>query len=171
MQLLTGSVDAAFGNEAEASFVIALIVMFAIGVIFMLLSVTVYAMAMFTIARNEGYDKPWLAFIPVVNLLMIPILVEYDVHEQLRGHFVKVFVVACAVSLLLGGFLPFLVWVPTVLVYYGFYFIADRYSERPIIHMVLLVLTGGASLAFQLFRFRNRDSLYEEKQEYDLATS
>ena len=34
------------------------------------------ALAWSTIARKLGYDKPWLAWIPVVNLFLIPILAK-----------------------------------------------------------------------------------------------
>lgn len=167
MSLVYGAVDIGFSNEVEASFFIVLLALFTIGLIFILLSFTLYAWAMFGIARKEGLSKPWLALIPVVNLLMIPRLVEYDVHEQMQGHFVKIFAATYAVSLLFGGMIPLIFVIPSALLYYGFYFIADRYSERPWLHMVLLVVTGGASLAFQLFRFRKRESLYED--EFDLA--
>lgn len=167
MQMLHGAVGAGFSSEVEATFFIVVIGLLALVAVFSLLAFTAYAVAMYKIARNEGYSKPWLAFLPFVNMMMIPILTNYDVHLRLQGHFVKVFAAVYALAIILGAYFPFGFLIPTLLLYYGFYFIADRYSERPVIHMVLLVLTGGTSLAFQLYRFRNRDSLYDD--EFDLA--
>ena len=50
--------------------------------------------------------------------------------------------------------------IPTFLMYYAFFFIADKYSERAVLHLVLAILTGGISMAFSLFAFRKRESLY-----------
>jgi len=37
-----------------------------------------YALVLSTIAKKLRYDKPWLAWIPIVNLALYPILAEYD---------------------------------------------------------------------------------------------
>lgn len=48
-------------------------------VLFLILSFYLYwAFAFYTIAKKLGYDKPWLAFIPVANAFLLPILAEKE---------------------------------------------------------------------------------------------
>ena len=52
-----------------------------LGVLFFFVVVGFYvywAFAYMTIAKKLGYDKPWLAWIPVANLFLIPILAEKE---------------------------------------------------------------------------------------------
>lgn len=47
--------------------------------IFIGLALYVYgALAMMTIAKKLGYDKPWLAWIPIANMFLLPILAEKE---------------------------------------------------------------------------------------------
>lgn len=119
------------------------------------------AMGLYHLAQSEEVGKAWLAWIPVVNVFMIPILTEDDVLEPIQGYFTIIFIVVLGLGILLTGMVPFVIFAPFVLLYYGFYFIADRYSERPVIHVLITVLTFGLALPVQLFRFRDRESLYE----------
>lgn len=41
---------------------------------FMIMFFVYLAFAWMTIAKKLGYDKPWLAWIPIVNIFLIPIL-------------------------------------------------------------------------------------------------
>jgi len=48
-------------------------------VMFFVISVAVYvymALTLMTIARKLKYDKPWLAWIPIANLFLLPILAK-----------------------------------------------------------------------------------------------
>lgn len=126
-----------------------------IGFIFYVLQ----AIGLYKIATKQGYDKPWLAWIPFVNIFMIPILVEDEVHESIRGKFTMIFGISFAASVVLGFFLPFLSFIPTILTYYGFYLIAVRYSEQPVVHLVIAVLTLGLTMPFQLLRFGSKEPL------------
>lgn len=170
--------------EATGIMLVFLIGVFVISGLLSLLMYIVYGIGAFRIAKNEGYDKPWLAWIPYANMFMIPILVEYDVHERLKGKFTKVFgvlfLLAFGISITIGLvsplmetmsipmpivllillFMLFIGFLPSFLLVYGFYFLADRYSERPVVHVIVLLVSFGASLPFQLFRFGNRESLY-----------
>lgn len=53
----------------------------ALGTIFFVIVLAVYvyfAWAWMTIAKKLGYDKPWLAWIPIANLFLFPILAKKD---------------------------------------------------------------------------------------------
>lgn len=126
-----------------------------------LICYVVQAMALYKIAENQGYDKPWLAWVPVINSFMLPILVEDDVHEPLQGKFTWIYGISIVVSLIGAFFIPFITFIPTLLMYYAFFAIANRFSERPVVHLLVAIITLGLAIPFQLFRFRNRESLYE----------
>lgn len=149
-----------------------------IGFVISLLMYVFYGIGMSKIAKNEGHPAPWLAWVPIANIFMVPSSVEADVHGWLKGKFTKVNVVVYLLSLVLSFGVSFLVqflpieWVlfvyvpslllmflPTLLLAYGFYFLVARYSENTVLHMVLAILTSGASVPFQLFRWRNREPI------------
>lgn len=121
------------------------------------------AIGLYGIAKNQGYDKPWLAWVPFANYVLLAILVEDDVYETFKGKFAIVFTIAFVTSIVLGSFIPFVSIIPTLLMFYAMYFIFDRYSNNVGVNMVIMIITGGAAVPFQLFRYRNRESLYSEK--------
>jgi len=54
-------------------------VLIAMGTMLIFLGLIIYvymALAWMTIAKKLGYDKPWLAWIPIANLFLIPILAK-----------------------------------------------------------------------------------------------
>lgn len=141
-----------------------------------LLMYVFYGLGMSKIAENEGRAYAWLAWVPIVNLFMIPMSVESDVHGWLKGRFTKVnvwvYILALAVSFTLSFAVPFmpvelalllyipsflLMLIPSFLLLYGFYFLTVRYSDNVIWHLLLAIATSGAAVPFQLFRWRNRE--------------
>ena len=167
----------AFGDALEM-FMIGFLVLMAVGLLLTLIMYIFYGLGMSRIAENEGYSKPWLAWVPIANLFMIPLNVESDVHGWMRGRFTKLFAVVYIVTVILGAVVPnilatldtglglalyvplwLIMLVPSLMLAYGFYFIVARYSEQRALHMVIMVITLGYSVPFQLFRFRNRESL------------
>ena len=72
-ELLTSLLGAGLGATAFAMIAgMALILL----IVFLVVYVFV-ALAMSTIARKLNYSKPWLAWIPIANVFLIPILADY----------------------------------------------------------------------------------------------
>jgi hypothetical protein len=72
-ELLTSLLGAGLGAAAFA-----MIAGMAMILLIVFLVVYVFsALVMSTIARKLGYNKPWLAWIPIANLFLIPILADY----------------------------------------------------------------------------------------------
>lgn len=153
-----GSADSGLGFLL-ASFAIFFLIM-------MLLSLVLYviqAIALMGISKNVGFDKGWLAWIPIANGFVMPMLVEDDVHESMRGRFTLIYGISLVATLLLGGFIPFISLVPTVMSYYAFYIITKWYSERHVAHLVISIVTLGFSIPFSLLRFKNRSVIGKER--------
>lgn len=134
-----------------------------LSLLFALIMYVVYAIAMSRIAENEGYDKPWLAWVPIVNTLLIPLLVEKDVVPNMRGRFTLIYVASLVVCIPLAMLVPvigtLIGFIPSLLFYYAFYLLANRYSNQPGVHMLAVILLGSLLLPFQLFRFSSREAL------------
>lgn len=129
---------------------------FLIIIVVSLVLYVIQAVALMKIAQTAGSDKGWLAWIPIANGFVMPMLVEDDVHESMRGKFTMIYAGALIGSFLLSAFIPFVSFIPTLLVYYAFYLIAKWFSEKHMVHLVVAILTLGISMPFSLFRFRNR---------------
>lgn len=132
-ELFTGS-----GNAAAATGFLAFLAAFAMVAIVIFLAVYVYmAFAWMTIARKLGYDKPWIAWIPLVNFFLLPILAK---KEWAWGFILLVPIVNIVFATIwtwniyeqrkypgwlslvgLGGFIPFLQWLagPAAMVIQG----------------------------------------------------
>ncbi|HLR70965.1 MAG TPA: hypothetical protein VK085_05995 [Pseudogracilibacillus sp.] len=116
------------------------------------------AIGLFKIAKREGKaDIAWLAWIPVVNTFLMTLLVENDVHKDIRGKFTLIYGIAFVLSIIAGSFIPFIGLVPMVLFFYAFYFIAKKYSDNPVLHLVIGIVTIGFAVPIQIFIFRNRE--------------
>ncbi len=139
---------------------------FALLIIMVIVALILYvfqAIGLFTIAKREGKaDMAWLAWIPIVNSFLLMLLVEDEVHQEIRGKLTLFYGIAFVVSLLLGGFIPFISFIPLLMIIYAFYFLAKRYSDNPVMHMVIAIITIGLSVAIQIFIFRNRERVNPE---------
>ena len=136
-------------------------------VITMLLSLVFYviqAVALMKIAKNVGSDKGWMAWIPIANNFVMPMLVEDDVHESMKGKFTLIFGVSLVSSILLSWIVPFITFVPTILMYYAFYIITKWYSEKHVAHLAIAIVTLGISIPISLFRFRNREIIGRQSE-------
>jgi len=123
------------------------------------------AIGLYNIAKHDGNDKAFLAWFPVVNVILMAMIVDRDVHKPLRGKFAIIMGVVMALSILLSAKTMFISFLSFALVIYAFYFIAERYSKNVIANVVVAVLTLGIAMSIQLFRFRNRKPVY--KVEFD----
>lgn len=114
----------------------------------------------YKIAKNEGRGNiAWLAWIPIANVFLLPVLVEDDVHEQVRGKFVLIFIITFVASFILGMFFTPFAFMTTIVYLYGFYFLAAKYSNNAVVHLVISIVTLGISVPFSVFRFRNREPI------------
>lgn len=146
-----------FKNMEEVFLVLALVIL-AIFLVSIILYV-IQAIALSTIAKNNGYENWWIAWIPIANSFLIPILVKDDVHESVRGNFILIYGITFVGSALLSGFIPFAGIFLAALNYYAFYILANWYSKNAVAHLIIGVVTFGLSIPFSLLRFRNRERI------------
>lgn len=132
-------------------------------VFFIVVAIILYvlqAIGLFKIAKREGKsDIAWLAWIPIISQFLMTLLVEDDVHPNLRGKFTLLYGVAFVLSMILSSFVFFVTFIPAAMIFYAFYFIAKRYSTNAVLHLVISIITIGISIPIQLFMFRNRDMI------------
>lgn len=130
---------------------------------FFLIGILLYVLngiGFFKIAKKEGRgDIAWLAWIPIANLFLLPVLVENDVHEQVRGKFMLIFSITFVASFIFSFIFTPLGFMSSVVYLYGFYFLAAKYSNNAVVHLVIGVVTLGMSIPFSVFRFRNREAI------------
>lgn len=129
------------------------IIVFLLGLIFAVTLYLLKAIALHKIANRQGLDFGWIAWIPLVNLILIPALVENDVHDSLKGKSVMIYVVTALATLI-----PIIGPVAGIVLYvlnlYFFYILVNKYSGSAPLHTILfglLVFTGP----FTLFFIRN----------------
>lgn len=119
-----------------------------------------YALGMFKIAKTLGRgDMAFLAWIPLAQTFLLPLVVENDVHEGLRGKFTLVYAISWLASILLGMFFAPFSFISIVVFLYGFHILASRFSANALAHTIIGVVTLGISVPVSLFRFRNREPI------------
>lgn len=130
-----------------------IVLFFIISIIFYFL----YAIGMFKITKRDGRaDLAWLAWIPLAQMFLIPLLVEDDVHESMRGKFTLVFGIVFVGSFIISFFISAIYIVYYAVLLYGFYFVANRYSKNAIVHVVIAAITLGSTIPISIFMFRNK---------------
>lgn len=117
------------------------------------------AIALTRIAKREGFDKGWFAWIPILNGFVIPMMIEDEVHESLKGKFTLVYGICFAASVLLSGFIPFVGLAASVLAFYAFYILMERYSTHAVIHLVIAVVTLGITMPISLLMVSGRQNM------------
>lgn len=116
-----------------------------------------YALGMFKIAKTLGRDDmAFLAWIPIAQTFLLPLVVENDVHEGIRGKFTLVYAVSWLASIFLAMFYTPFTFISMIVLLYGFHVLALRFSENALAHTIIGVVTLGVSVPISLFRFRNR---------------
>lgn len=142
-----------------AFFAFFLFIMFIALILFVL-----QAIGLFKMAKREGKgDIAWLAWIPIISQFLMTLLVERNVHPGLRGKYTLLFAVAVVLSFITGYFIPFISLIPFIMLLYAFYFIAEKYSINPVLHIVIATITIGAAIPIQIFIFRNREVIGAEE--------
>lgn len=131
------------------------------------------AIGLFKMIKNEGRpDLAWLAWIPIASNFLIMLIVENEVHKQLRGKMLIIYGISLVGSIVfvnffnVFGFIPlfifgyivmfFIGFVPMIVFYYAFFFLVKEFSPNSILHTVIAVITFGAAIPIYIFIFRNR---------------
>lgn len=138
-----------------------------IGLLILIAFYILNAIAVSAIAKKNGYDKHWLAWIPFANAFVLPILVKNHVNEIFKGNFVVVFAVTYALSIIFSDSFGLAI-IPGILTYYAFFIVTKWYSRNPGWHLFLSIITLGISMPISLLRFKNRENLFAEVQEKDV---
>ena len=137
---------------------------FAMGIVFYILQ----AIGLFKIAKREGReDLAWLAWIPIGSTFLMTVLVEKEVHQELRGKVTMIYGIIFAASFVASVFSVFIPFigsiisifagiVASIIVFYAFYFLAKMHSTNPLLHLVISIVTIGIAMPIQIFIFRNR---------------
>src|SRR5690625_3133773 len=94
-----------------------------------------YAIGMFKITKREGReDLAWLAWIPLANMFLMPMLIENDVHQELRGKFTMVYGIVFVGTFLLNFVISGFSFIFLIVALYAFYIFSKRYSDNSVIH-------------------------------------
>lgn len=132
-----------------------------IGIIFYILN----AIGLYKIAKRAGRgDLAILAWIPIANTFLMTLLVENDVHKELRGKVTLIYGIAFVVSIFLSIFVQIAGFISLLVIYYAFYFLAKKLSTNPVLHIVIAIVTLGISMPIQIFMFRNREFIHPDDQ-------
>jgi len=133
--------------------------LFLVGIILFILQ----AIGLFKIAKRERRnDIAWLAWIPIVNQFLITLLVEKDVHPGLRGKYTWLFLAAIIIAVIFGYFVYIVPIIPMAMFYYAYYFILKRYTDNPMLYVVIAIISLGWAVPIQLFMFRNKEMVSEK---------
>lgn len=136
------------------------ILILVIGIIMYIL----YAIGMFKIAKTLGReDMAFLAWIPIAQIFLLPLVVEDDVHEQIRGKFTLIFAISWIGSVLLSMAIPIFGVITLIVQIYGFHVLATRFSENALVHTIITIVTLGFAMPISIFLFRNREPLPKDE--------
>ena len=153
MEEIGGSLIGVFGG----AFFGILALLFVVLIVVFIGLYAISAIGLSGIAEKEGHDKAWLAWIPIANTFLMMMLVEDDVHESMRGKYTLIFAITFIASIVLGGFFPPIGLVPSVMMYYALYLLANSRSDNAVMYLVISIVTFNFATPFMLFRLRNRD--------------
>lgn len=153
MEEIGGSLIGIFGG----AFFGILALLFVVLIVVFIGLYAISAIGLSGIAEKEGHDKAWLAWIPIANTFLMMMLVEDDVHESMRGKYTLIYAITFIASFVIGGFFPPIAIVPSIMLYYALYLIANKRSENAVMYLIVSVVTFNFATPFLLFRLRNRD--------------
>jgi len=149
----------------DGIFVGFLFIFIGFAVFMFILGIAIYllmAIGLVTIAKREGKeDISWLAWIPFANSFLMMVLLEGAVHKQIRGNLTLFYGILMALSVVAGSLIPLLGFLPALaalaLYVYAFYYLANRYSNNAMVHLIIAIVTLGYSIGVQIFLFRNKE--------------
>jgi len=150
------------------SFLVVIAVLFIIGIIVYIFN----AIGLFKLAKREGKsDIAWLGWVPIGNTILMMQMLEGAVHKSFRGKLTLIYGISLGAGLVVTGIFQFfgilailllppllLLQLATAFIYfYAFYFLANRYSTNPILHLVIGIITFGLSIGISIFMLRNKE--------------
>lgn len=145
-------------------FFLIFVILFALICLVGLVLFILQAIGLFKIAKREGKGNiAWLAWIPIASQFLLTLLVEKDIHPGLRGKFTLLYGIAIIVAIFLSYFIYFVPLIPMGMFYYAFYFIAKRYTDNPVLHVTIAIISIGISIPIQIFMFRNNRKINDEE--------
>ncbi len=151
------------GEEVLLGFFAVIAGVFFLFLLIMVLMYIFYGIGMFKIAKTLGRsDWAFLAWIPIAQVFLMPILIEEDVHESLRGKFTLIFAIVWISSFVLSLFFAIFGFLSLIIQIYAFHVLATRFSENALVHTIIAIVTLGISMPISLFLFRNRDPLPQQ---------
>lgn len=149
------------------NYLLSLVVSFAVvlsvvGIIFLTFYI-LQGIGLSDIAKKQGEDKYWLAWIPLGGVLLLMMLIEEKVPKLLRNKMTLLFSLSLIVSIFLGFNISLVfLSIPLLILIYAFGYIARSYSKNHIIHFLLAVISIGLSIPFQLFALSHRNFVTEK---------
>src|SRR5699024_7504515 len=82
---------------------------------------------------------------------------EKSVHESFRNKLTLIYGISIAATVVFSRFgAGFISFIPSILFFYGFYFLAKRYSTNPFLYLVIGLITFSGSASISIFMFRNK---------------
>lgn len=126
-----------------------------------LVSYIITAYSTMKIAINLKYDKPWLAWIPLVNQFMPLILIKNHVKENI----LKLLFIGLAISLAIpffGDEWQFISLIGFAISMYAYATMFKWYSKNYIAHIIIAIFTFSISIPISLFMFRNRIPVFDK---------
>lgn len=141
-----------------ATFFLGMIGFFILIGIILIVCYILQAIGLYQISQREGRaDIAWLAWIPVVSTFLLTMLVEKDVHPDLRGKLSLILALSIAFSMVTSWIFYYMVsLIPIGIIIYAFYHLAKKYVPNPVFHLAIAVVSIGSSIPFQLFWMRDR---------------
>lgn len=136
-------------------------VLITIGVVVTLVLHSVLGVALYRIAKNQGFKRPWFSWIPLFNLFLLAFLIEEVMSVCVFGRamrFTHLFgvVLLLSVALVFATHMVAFLVTPFILLMYGFYALSTHYSTEPNTHIGLAITSLGLTVPFQLLRFSKR---------------
>jgi hypothetical protein len=121
------------------------------------------AFALNKMAKREGTEDAYLAFIPIVQLKVWGDLVEKKLPDFFKPQ-AGWKVLAYTVGLVILGWIPFIGFIANiasiVLGVWIVYLILERYSSNAVLFTILHIITGSLFFPLHLFLIRNKDPHY-----------
>lgn len=143
---------------------------FALGIVFVTIAIIwgvaaylLSAFALYTMARNEGREDAFLAFIPIINCKVqgdliakkLPSFMNPEAGWKLFGVYVGIFILSfIPIVNILTGFLS------VGLGIYVMYAILERYADNAVLFTVIHVVTAGLFFPLHLFLVRKHTPRY-----------
>lgn len=135
-------------------FLIILLVFIVLGIVYWILT----AIGLQMYAKKNNIDNTWLAWIPIAQSLYLLYIYDVKFKPQYKLLLIGAISIAATVILSFIGFsIPFLIFVMG----YAMFWLFKRHEVNLALQMVIMILTFGLSLPFQLMLLSRRPVSHE----------